>query len=374
MRRILVIAPYSYLPDFSGGQKYIAQFLEHLGEKTDLTVVSVAENDFTLAKSYKAFPLLKTSFSRYIDRSLVGKIADLVNQKQTEIVICEHPYFAWLAFALREKTGVKVIIHTHNIEYQRFRSIRKWWWPVLKGYEKRSFKKADALLFISPEDKQFAIQNWKIAAAKCIDVPYGIKDKSQPDKVFGRQHLRWNYAITENEKILLFAGLLNYKPNADGLNAILDKINPILMAEPNFSYKILVCGKGLDPSMNELKAHATNNIIYAGFVDDISTVYRGADLFLNPVLSGGGVKTKVLEAIAAGTTVVSTTSGAAGIEKSASGEKLVVVPDNDWKQFAEAVIVASKQTTSTPVEFYENYHWEKIITKLVHNLSEQFPR
>ena len=71
MKKILAIAPYSYLPYHSGGQKFIAGFLEHLGKKTDLTVVSVQENDFTLAKSYQAFPLLKKSFSRYMDRSLL---------------------------------------------------------------------------------------------------------------------------------------------------------------------------------------------------------------------------------------------------------------------------------------------------------------
>ena len=56
-------------------------------------------------------------------------------------MICEHPYFAWLAFAVRKRTGINVIIHTHNIEYQRFRSTGKWWWPILKVYEKSVLKK-----------------------------------------------------------------------------------------------------------------------------------------------------------------------------------------------------------------------------------------
>jgi glycosyltransferase involved in cell wall biosynthesis len=300
-------------------------------------------------------------------------VEELIRQKQIEIVICEHPYFAWLAFGLREKTGVKVVIHTHNIEYQRFRSIRKWWWPILKGYEKRSFKKADGLLFISPEDKQFAISNWKISPAKCIDLPYGINDKTHPDKVFSRQHLRWNYGITENEKILLFAGLLNYKPNADALAIILDKINPVLMASEHFKYRIIVCGKDLSPELNELKAYGTNNVTYAGFVNDISTMYKGADVFLNPVMSGGGVKTKVLEAIAADTTVVSTETGAKGIDKTACGDKLVTVADNDWEAFANAIIAQAGTGAKTPVAFYEEYNWEKIVSRLMQSLSDQFP-
>ncbi len=150
MTKVLAIAPYAYLPFSSGGQKFIAQFLEYLGKEIDLTVISVADNDFSLAKTYKTIPLLKKSFSRYFDFSLVSKISALVQQEGFDTIIWEHPYYAWLAFRVRKRTGVKTIIHTHNIEYQRFRSTGRWWWPILKVYEKWSFKKADGLFFITP--------------------------------------------------------------------------------------------------------------------------------------------------------------------------------------------------------------------------------
>ena len=51
MKKLLVIAPYNYLPWFSGGQKSIARFLEFLGKESDLSVITVAEGmlfrDFT---------------------------------------------------------------------------------------------------------------------------------------------------------------------------------------------------------------------------------------------------------------------------------------------------------------------------------------
>lgn len=98
MKKILVIAPYAYLPWRSGGQKFIGQFLEYLGRKTALTVVSVAANDASLATQYKLLPLLKKGFSRYYDFSLVKKISTLVKEEQFDAVIWEHPYLAWLAF------------------------------------------------------------------------------------------------------------------------------------------------------------------------------------------------------------------------------------------------------------------------------------
>ena len=55
MKKVIAIAPYSYLPYYSGGQKFIAQFFEYLGKEIDLTVISVAENDFALQKIIKQF-------------------------------------------------------------------------------------------------------------------------------------------------------------------------------------------------------------------------------------------------------------------------------------------------------------------------------
>ena len=366
MKKVLAIAPYPYLPYFSGGQKFIAQFFEHLGATIDLTVISVAENDFSLAKSYKTIPLLKKSFSRYIDRSLVAKLINLTKKEEFDTIICEHPYFAWLAFAVRKRTGINVIIHTHNIEYQRFRSTGRWWWPVLKGYEKRSFEKADGLFFITPEDREFAIHNWKIDKEKCFDLPFGIAiNKSPEDRVASRLAIAQKHGISKDEKILLFNGLLNYKPNIDALQIILDKINPILLQAASFPYKIIICGKGLPEEMNSLTDYSSKNIIYAGFAPEIEPYLKATDIFLNPVQSGGGVKTKMVEAIAYGATVVATETAATGIRRESCGDKLITVPDDDWEGMAKAVVNYAYHSTQTPPEYYNYYFYGNIINRLL---------
>ena len=366
MNKVLAIAPYPYLPFFSGGQKFIAHFFEHLGSAIDLTVISVAENDFSLAKSYKTIPLLKKSFSRYIDRSLIAKLINLTKKEGFDTIICEHPYFAWLAFAVRKRTGVNVIIHTHNIEYQRFRSTGKWWWPVLKQYEKNSFEKADGLFFITPEDREFAINNWKIEKEKCIDLPFGVEIKSYPeDRAYYRQTVIQKHDIGDNERIFLFNGLLNYKPNIEALKIILDKINPLLIAHAALKYKIIICGKGLPEEMNELKDYTGKNIVYAGFVNSIEAYLKATDILLNPVQSGGGVKTKMVEAIAYGATVIATETGATGILKDVCGDKLVIVADDDWEGVAKAIIEKNTSSIPTPQEYYNYYFYGNIIKRLI---------
>ena len=370
MKKVLAIAPYPYLPFFSGGQKFIARFFEHLGNEVDLTVISVGENDFLLAKNYNTIPLLKKSFSRYYDLSLVTKISDLVKTKGYDTIICEHPYLAWLAFRIRKKTGIKVIIHTHNIEYQRFRSTGRWWWPILKIYERWSFKKADALFFISPDDKNFATTKWKIEKEKCIDLPFGIDIAGYPDdREKCQEQISQKHNIGGEEKILLFTGLLNYKSNLDALLNILDKINPLLLEQNSFRYKIIICGKGLPENLKLLSEYADKNIIYAGFVNDIDTYCKAADIFLNPVLSGGGVKTKLVEAIAYGASVISTESGAIGIEKNVCGEKLTIVGDKEYTSFMKKIIEQSRLHIVTPNEYYTYYNWGQIISKCLKELN-----
>lgn len=366
MHKVLLIAPYHYLPFSSGGQKFIAKFLEYLSKEVDLTVISVKANDFTLAKTYKTIPLLENLFTRYFDIRLVSKITTLIKKEEFDTIIWEHPYYAWLAFWIRKRTGVKTIIHSHNIEYQRFRSTGKWWWSILKIYEKWCFKKADAIFFITPEDKDFAINNWKIEKEKCIILPFGVEIKKYPeDRSVAKKNVAEKHAIRKEEKIILFNGVLNYKPNLDALRIILDKINPLLLTHPAFSYKIIICGKGLPQELDLLKKYADKNIIYAGFVQDIEPYFKAADIFLNPVQSGGGIKTKMIEAIAYGTTVIATETGATGLNQAICIDKLYITKDNDWNEFAELIVKKSGIQTITPAPYYTEYYWENIIKKIL---------
>ncbi|HEV7781743.1 MAG TPA: glycosyltransferase family 4 protein [Chitinophagaceae bacterium] len=365
MKKVLAIAPYYYLPFFSGGQKSLARFFEHLGNETSLKVISVPENDPSLTGSYTILPLLKSSFSRYIDRSLIATITTLVKKEGIDTIICEHPYFAWLVFAIKKRTGINVVIHAHNIEYQRFRSLGKWWWPVLKGYEKRSFRKADRLFFVAPEDRDFATGKWGIAKDKCVIVPFGIDISSFPeDRAKTREAIASLHGIAPREKILSFNGLLDYKPNTEALNVILNTINPLLLRQNSFRYKIIISGKRLPVEFNSLEEYTDKNIIYTGFVEDITAYFKATDIFLNPILSGGGIKTKMVEAIGYGATVVSTENGAAGLDKNICGDKLLTVPDNNWDLFVKTIIENIGHINPTPSSYYNMYYWGAIVKRL----------
>ncbi len=363
MQKVLNIVPYQYLPYFSGGQKLIAHFNHYLGEQCELHVAGTTDNDVLLASTYTLHPLLKKSRLRYADIGSFFRIRKLLQQEAINTVIVEHPYFGWLGWLLKKICKCKLIIHTHNIEYERFRTLGKSWWWLLKLYESFVLQQADLVFCITEDDRQWMINKMNLQPKKCVVVPYGITQQQMPsDKAECKQEICKRHKLDPSIPLLLFNGLLDYKPNLDALKVILEKINPILR-EKNFRYNILITGKRLPAELNELKAWNNQHIHYAGFVDDIDLYFKGADVFLNPVQSGGGVKTKVIEAIACGTTVVSTTTGAIGIEQPVADKKLVLANDNDWDGFVDAVLSSAQQHSATPKEYYQFYHWHSIAEK-----------
>ena len=107
--------------------------------------------------------------------------------------------------------------------------------------------------------------------------------------------------------------------------------------------------------MNELKEYRDKNIIYAGFVEDITLYFKGADIFLNPVIEGGGIKTKVVEALGYNLSVISTKSGAIGIPTELTNGKLTIVEDTDWENFINS-IYAVNITSTIPQEYFEHFY------------------
>jgi glycosyltransferase involved in cell wall biosynthesis len=366
MKKVLNIVPYQFLPFFSGGQKLIAQFNEHLGNECSLFVIGTVGNDATLAKKYQFYPLLKKSRLRYMDVTAFFSIRKLIKEAGIDTILIEHPYLGWLGWLLKKATGARLIVHTHNIEYERFRTVGKPWWPLLKWYETTVLRSADFVFCISDEDRQWMISRMQVQPELCAVVPYGIAQEQIPnDKAECKEQVYNRHHIDRSKTLLFFNGLLDYKPNTDALLTIIEKINPLLQ-QSNLNYHILVAGKRLPASFNELKQWNKENISYAGFVDDIDLYTKAADVLLNPVTSGGGVKTKMIEAIGLNTTVVATETGAVGVNRSSCGSKLKVVADNNWQKFSETAIQTVKEPFfNTPASFFTTYNWKMIIQRVV---------
>ena len=366
--KILTIVPYKFLPAKLGGEKAIAMLYENLGKLVEIKAVSVKDNELKEAKNFKIFNILNNSRIRYVDIFLYFKIRKvLINERSTHLLI-EHPYFGWLGILLRKTLSIKFVVRSHNIEFMRSKSIGRKWWLLLKWYEGWVYRNADLNFFISDVDRNYAEDHLKIPPVRNHTLPYGVNISGIENFQSSKVLIRKKHNIQQSEKILMFNGALYHHTNYDAVRIIIDKVNPILLGSA-IKYKIIICGKGLPISFNDLSDYSKDNIIYAGFVDNIKPYFEATDIFLNPILSGGGVKTKAIEALANNCTVVSTKFGALGIRKEVCGSKLRIVDDDDWAAFGQAILKSVDLSADIPKDFFDYYNWDKIVERAYNRLK-----
>ena len=363
--KILSLVSYKFLPPDMGGQKGIAFFNQYLSKKINLRCVTTKDNNTDNSEGYPIQNILSNSRLRYINPFYFFTLSRIIRQEKITHLILEHPYYGWLAILLKWFCNIKLIVHSHNIESQRFKSMGKWWWGILWHYEKFTHHNADHNFFIQNNDRDYAIENFKLVPEHCTTITYGFEFNTVPSaevKITARELICKMYNIPATEKILLFNGTLGYKPNLIAVNNILEKINPLLLASENFKYKIIICGNKLPAAYKGLTDYKEKNIIYAGFVDDINLYFKGCDIFINPVIDGGGIKTKLVEALGYNLSVVSSKSGAIGISAEVTGAKMKLVEDGNWAAFATEII--NMQTAKqTPAVFFEHFYWGNIAEK-----------
>ncbi|HEX7363411.1 MAG TPA: glycosyltransferase [Bryobacteraceae bacterium] len=133
-------------------------------------------------------------------------------------------------------------------------------------------------------------------------------------------------------KTMLFIGSFRHTPNVDALTWFADRVLPrVLAAEPEARLVVI----GSDPPENLSHLQERHGIELLGFVADIREALERYAVFVCPILSGSGVRVKLLEAFASGIPAVSTTLGAEGLTSSSSEIcELADTPDD----FAAAIL------------------------------------
>ena len=340
-----------------GGQKGIALFNKYFSKSLDLICVTTKNNLASEAEGYEVLPILSTSPLRYINPFYFFTARKILKKYKATHLLLEHPYYGWLAFLLKTFCRVKLIVHSHNIEGLRWKSLGKWWWKILWRYEKFIHRRADYNFFIHQQDLDYAVREFKLDPAKCIVVTYGIERSNPPsadERKIARATISSLHKIRSDEHILLFNGAFDYKPNIEALYVLLRTINPLLNSDENFQYKLLICGRSIP---EELLKENFPDVIIAGFVDDIDIYFASADVFLNPILEGGGIKTKLVEALGFNSNAVSTTNGAIGVDPSICNGKLSIVPDKDWETFARKVVESAGNKNEIGREYFRHFYW-----------------
>ena len=160
--------------------------------------------------------------------------------------------------------------------------------------------------------------------------------------------------------MVLFFGQLSYAPNREAVRIIRKEIAPRL-ARAGANVAIVIAGKNAE-GLTDAGAHNGVPVRFAGAVPSIAPYINAADVVIVPVTAGGGTRLKVLESIACGTPVVSTTLGAEGIDRAACGELLTVV--DGWAAFADALTAPHVKKGNVSSAFLDMYSWASIVSRI----------
>ena len=365
--KVMVIVPYKIFPAIAGGQKCAKSMYNYLAALMPVTIVSVNSNEKVDAK-FDVLNILNTGKFRYINILLFFTLKKIIKEKKITHLFIEHPYLGWLGYLLKKFCKVKFVVRSQNIEGERFKTMGKPWWKILLGYEKWVHKNADVSLFITEEDLNYGLTNFKLEKQKSFVATYGIGIQDKPSvekRAEAKAIICAKHKIETSEKLLLFNGSLDYYPNVEALSEIFNKVNPILL-EKNFNYKIIICGKNLPEKFNELIKQ--KNIVFAGFVEDINQYFLACDIFINPVIDGGGIKTKLVEALGFNLNAVSYQSGGIGVPERITNKKMVILNNGDVEAFTNKII-STDTTIDIQKEFYNHFYWGNIAANIKDILS-----
>ncbi len=248
------------------------------------------------------------NISRFYCNKAAKRIAEVLTQETFDIIQLEGLFVTPYIPVIRKHTGAPLIFRSHNIEhfiwermarcekfflkrhYLRFLASR------LKAFEMRTVHLVDGLVAISPVDLRFFKGNGFSHPA--ITVPVGIDAINYPK----------GDATTEANSVF-HLGSMDWRPNQEGLKWFMKEVWPLVIKQ-NPSLHFYLAGKNIPESFY---GFASGNLHIEGEVKTASEFIRSKDLMVVPLHSGGGMRVKIIEGMAAGKPIISTSIGAEGI-------------------------------------------------------------
>ncbi|MFZ1702860.1 MAG: glycosyltransferase family 4 protein [Saprospiraceae bacterium] len=314
-----------------------------------------------LDNKVRAFDAFKNLFSndsyhvsRFISKDFEDKLIELLKNEKYDVVQLETLYLAPYIDIIKKHSKALVTMRAHNVEFEIWERIasnttflpKKWYLKYLteklKKFELGRLNDYDYLIAVSERDlKKFKNLGYKNGAmASPIGLNLGNYVNLKPAKTFNS---------------MCFIGALDWMPNLEGLEWFLDKAWPMIsMRFPNIEFHI--AGRN---TPSHLKDFHQKNIMIHGEVDNAIDFINQHSIMIVPLFSGSGMRVKILEGMALGKIVITTTLGKEGIE-AIHGEHLLIA-DNP-AAFVEAIEFAQSNPemmsaiSKNAIQFVEDFY------------------
>lgn len=389
--KILQLTPQYPYPASDGGKIGIASIYEsfvNLGH--DVVMCSIVqdlqehtnqpeynpESHYLFEKNTKnnIYLLLKNlinSNSTYIQKhksnQILSKISKICIEFQPDIIWADHTNMAWYAIEIAKHLNVKTAVRLHNIEHVIWkRYAQEVNNPLKKAYinfQANKLKK-DEVKVLEKIDNAIPITN--------VDKKYCSELNSNSTQIMmkagvGERFMKFQRNANFINHSLVIGTNYSWVHNVNGLLWFIENVLKPLKSEfPDIKLHLL----GKNPPEILTKKEGVYGV---GFVEDFAEEVTKYQIYIAPLLVGGGIRIKILEAMALGLPVVATEISAEGIEANQSNG--LFISDNAEKMIKDIKWIFDNpdkyQELSISAKEYisENHNWEKLVAECLSQID-----
>lgn len=340
-------------------------------EKTRFSVSTVD----TRFKLYKAFFNLFTARSYFVERfyseQFNTRLTDILKNEKFDIIQLEHTYLCLYLKTIRKYSVAGVILRPQNVEHKVWQRIlsnklnpfKKLYLRIatirLKKFEIAMAANVDGIIAISPEDtdsfSKFAPET------PVIFVPAGFNFSPAVEYDYDKQYSTF--------PVFYSLGSMDWLPNILGIKWFIEEVIPEVIVEyPDFVFRI--AGKRMPGWISGLQSP---HLIIDGEIEDALKYHEDKSVMIVPLFAGGGIRIKIIEGMALGKTIISTTIGAEGIPYR-DGENILISDTRETfvsqiKKCMNSVELCRKISSQARILAAENFNYTCNAEKMIHFYS-----
>jgi glycosyltransferase involved in cell wall biosynthesis len=270
------------------------------------------------------------NIERFYSKTFEQKLIELLKSETYDIIQLESLYVSIYVDVIRKYSKAKIVLRAHNIEYKLWEHaarsaknpLKKVYLNLLakrlKRYELNSLPSFDAIISITKKDEDlFKITGFVNAIGT---FSFGIDFKKSSEN---------NSPVVEYPSVF-HIGAMDWQPNIEGVDWFLNKVWGILnIKHPHL--KLYLAGRNMSDRMKHLNKP---NVIIVGEVENAKNFIQSKAVMIVPLLSGEGMRVKIIEGMALSKTIVTTSIGAEGIDCKNNTHCIIADHPNE---FAEAI-------------------------------------
>lgn len=271
---------------------------------------------------------------RFISKDFESKLTQLLQINKYDIVQAEGIFTAPYISTVRKYSSTPAVVRAHNVEHviwerlseNESNPLKQWYFGLIarrmKRFEREYYNSFDAVAAITKEDEK-RLRDLGVTVSVRV-IPAGvILDRFKTDP-----------SIHARPKTICSISAFDWMPNVEAVFWFLEKVWPKLSKRVP-ELELHIAGKSTPPEIAELKIR---NVFVHGMVPDAPTFMQQYSMMVVPLLSGGGMRLKIIEAMALGKCIVSSKIGAEGIDYNNGQNVLICDTPDEWVEIISSYI------------------------------------